>query len=238
MLHFCWPTAFSSWENFQLLFDVSDVEDEASTEQFLRNEEKQEIISMMHKILQPMMLRRIKADVLKDLPPKREYVLYAPLTKEQTALYRVIADKKQDAREYLQKTLVAQLSAEKKDSASEEPRPSLELATRRNRKRKSSPCSDSTGTRSAKSSRLSTPLTSADGQIPRFRASLADADSDEDLLDDDEFEAKLLKEHEEKFGEKLASALNLVPAGDKKKAADTCTLLAPVPCRGRELTWF
>lgn len=111
MLHFCWPNAFKNWDNFQHLFDFSDLQDDKTTEQFLQNEEKQEIVSMMHRILQPMMLRRVKADVLKDLPPKREYVLYAPLTDEQTTLYKVLTDNTQDTREYLRNKLFDRLTS-------------------------------------------------------------------------------------------------------------------------------
>jgi ATP-dependent DNA helicase len=45
------------------------------------------IISSLHAILKPFLLRRVKADVMIDLPPKKEYVLYAPLTMRQREAY-------------------------------------------------------------------------------------------------------------------------------------------------------
>lgn len=39
-------------------------------------EAKEQIIHQLHKILRPFMLRRLKADVEKSLPPKTETILY------------------------------------------------------------------------------------------------------------------------------------------------------------------
>lgn len=57
-----------------------------------------EVVSTLHAILKPFLLRRLKADVA-DLPPKKEYVLYAPLTKGQKEIYEQIVSG--DIREYL-----------------------------------------------------------------------------------------------------------------------------------------
>ena len=50
----------------------------------------QTIISQLHAILKPFLLRRIKADVECNLPPKKEYVLYAPLTEKQKSVYEAV----------------------------------------------------------------------------------------------------------------------------------------------------
>jgi len=56
------------------------------------SERSSQIISSLHAILKPFLLRRVKADVEIDLPPKKEYVLYAPLTMPQREAYnRVVA---------------------------------------------------------------------------------------------------------------------------------------------------
>lgn len=57
-----------------------------------------EVVSTLHAILKPFLLRRLKADVT-DLPPKKEYVLYAPLTKGQKEIYEQIVSG--GIREYL-----------------------------------------------------------------------------------------------------------------------------------------
>ena len=47
-----------------------------------------EIVGSLHSILKPFLLRRLKADVEVNLPPKKEYVLYAPLTQDQVEVYQ------------------------------------------------------------------------------------------------------------------------------------------------------
>ena len=47
----------------------------------------------LHDILKPFMLRRLKEDVEKRLPPKKETKLYVGLTKMQKDYYKSILDK-------------------------------------------------------------------------------------------------------------------------------------------------
>ncbi|KAI0459529.1 SNF2 family N-terminal domain-containing protein [Xylaria acuta] len=110
LLHFLMPETFLDWEAFEVWFDFSDLQDEEGTAQFIEDEENQSLVSKIHKVLQPLLLRRIKADVAAYLPKKREYVLYAPMTKEQTDLYNVVNDKKTDTRAYLENKVVERLT--------------------------------------------------------------------------------------------------------------------------------
>ncbi|RYP03777.1 hypothetical protein DL764_004889 [Monosporascus ibericus] len=110
LLHFLMPETFLDWEAFEVWFDFSDLQDEEGTEQFIEDRESQDLVAKIHKVLQPLLLRRIKADVASYLPKKREYVLYAPMTKEQTDLYNVISDKKVDTRSYLENKVVERLT--------------------------------------------------------------------------------------------------------------------------------
>lgn len=110
LLHFLMPETFLDWEAFEVWFDFSDLQDEEGTTQFIEDKESQDLVSKIHKVLQPLLLRRIKADVANYLPKKREYVLYAPMTKEQTDLYNVIGDKKTDTRAYLEGKVVERLT--------------------------------------------------------------------------------------------------------------------------------
>ena len=48
------------------------------------------LINMLHTILRPFLLRRLKADVETNLPPKKEYVLYAPLSVKQREVYDAV----------------------------------------------------------------------------------------------------------------------------------------------------
>ncbi|KAI0888735.1 SNF2 family N-terminal domain-containing protein [Annulohypoxylon maeteangense] len=110
LLHFLMPETFLDWEAFEVWFDFSDLQDEEGTTQFIEDKQSQDLVSKIHKVLQPLLLRRIKADVANYLPKKREYVLYAPMTKEQTDLYNVIGDKKTDTRSYLESKVVERLT--------------------------------------------------------------------------------------------------------------------------------
>lgn len=48
------------------------------------------VADQLHQILRPFLLRRLKVDVDQHLPPKKEYLLHAPLTSEQKELYDVV----------------------------------------------------------------------------------------------------------------------------------------------------
>ncbi|KXJ85825.1 SNF2 family DNA-dependent ATPase [Microdochium bolleyi] len=237
LLHFLMPETFMDWEAFEVWFDFSDLQDEEGTEQFIEDKESQDLVSKIHKVLQPLLLRRIKADVAHWLPKKREYVLFAPMTKEQTDLYNVINDKNSDTRTYLESKVVERLtetantpagsrkssrqssragsvaSKEKATPAKENafsrmmsktrgPVPKIEhpaTPARSSSKRKVSPSSEASAPKSTKSSRQSTPATSSRprGRSRKTRVSYATKDdSDDDQLDDEEFEAKLAEQLE------------------------------------------
>src|SRR5690348_11602512 len=72
------PDIFASAEQFDEWFNL-EVEDE---------EAKRNMISQLHKILRPFMLRRLKVDVAKGLPPKTETILMVGMSKMQKQLYK------------------------------------------------------------------------------------------------------------------------------------------------------
>ena len=53
-------------------------------------EAKQRMIGQLHKLLRPFMLRRLKADVEKSLPPKSETILFTGMSAVQKNLYRQV----------------------------------------------------------------------------------------------------------------------------------------------------
>jgi ATP-dependent DNA helicase len=55
-------------------------------------EESTKIISKLHAILDPFLLRRLKCDVEISLPAKRVFVVYASLTESQIRYNKLIAD--------------------------------------------------------------------------------------------------------------------------------------------------
>ncbi|KAK1375866.1 CHD3-type chromatin-remodeling factor PICKLE-like [Heracleum sosnowskyi] len=75
LMHFLDAGKFGSLEEFQEEF--KDI-----------NQEEQ--ISRLHKMLAPHLLRRVKKDVMKELPPKRELILRVDLSSKQKEYYKAI----------------------------------------------------------------------------------------------------------------------------------------------------
>ena len=90
LLHFLLPEVFNDLDSFERWFDFSSVLDDRHDETGKTSKRKNNLVSTMHAILKPFLLRRVKTDVESSLPKKREYILYAPLTAEQKDLYREI----------------------------------------------------------------------------------------------------------------------------------------------------
>mmetsp|Transcript_24578 Transcript_24578/g.50608 ORF Transcript_24578/g.50608 Transcript_24578/m.50608 type:complete len:1255 (-) Transcript_24578:97-3861(-) len=80
LLNFLVPDVFASAEQFDEWFNL-DIDDA---------DEKNKLISQLHKILRPFMLRRLKADVEKSLPPKTETILFTGMSSMQKKLYKDI----------------------------------------------------------------------------------------------------------------------------------------------------
>jgi SWI/SNF-related matrix-associated actin-dependent regulator of chromatin subfamily A member 5 len=78
LLNFLLPDIFSSSEQFDEWFDL-EIEDADA---------KKEMISQLHKVLRPFMLRRLKSDVAKGLPPKTETLVMVGMSKMQKQLYK------------------------------------------------------------------------------------------------------------------------------------------------------
>jgi ATP-dependent DNA helicase len=283
LLHFLLPTIFTDWEAFESWFDFSDLADEQGTREFITDNMKHDLVKKIHLILQPLLLRRIKQDVAAYLPQKREYVLFAPMTKEQTDLYNVISNKNIDTRAYLENKAVEKITSQatsrkssrtssrssstapgqskasgkpmtlpvrespRKNKASngsiapanafslmmgkrgnpaakQSPTPvkaaePVTTPSRDSKKRKSAPTSAVSETKSARSSRHSTPA-STRGRA-RKGQTYKEADSDEEKMSDDEFEAKLADELDAEDDEG-ASDVSLSP--EEMERAETLEL--------------
>ncbi|XP_015079213.1 CHD3-type chromatin-remodeling factor PICKLE isoform X1 [Solanum pennellii] len=75
LMHFLDAGKFGSLEEFQQEFeDIS----------------QEEQISRLHKMLAPHLLRRVKKDVMKELPPKKELILRVELSSKQKEYYKAI----------------------------------------------------------------------------------------------------------------------------------------------------
>ena len=68
LLNFIFPTIFSEIESFNEIFDLAKQEESKE-----KTEDKNiSLITQLHQILKPFLLRRIKKEVAKELPPKTE----------------------------------------------------------------------------------------------------------------------------------------------------------------------
>lgn len=85
LLNFLLPDVFNDLEVFQRWFDVSEIVDD--NENQISEENRVSIVSNLHNILRPFLLRRLKIDVEKELPPKKEYIIYCNLSKLQRQYY-------------------------------------------------------------------------------------------------------------------------------------------------------
>lgn len=97
LLNFLLPSIFNSVDTFDQWFNKpfaqfgnSSNEDETN---FLSNEERMFIIHRLHELLRPFMLRRVKSEVLDQLPEKVEKILRCELSSWQKELYKQISKK-------------------------------------------------------------------------------------------------------------------------------------------------
>jgi ATP-dependent DNA helicase len=96
LLNFILPDIFDDLDSFQQWFNFDDMNSGENNEGILN---KSSVVTSLHAILKPFLLRRLKVDVEKDLPPKKEYLLYAPLTQSQKDIYQAIVSR--NIRQYL-----------------------------------------------------------------------------------------------------------------------------------------
>ncbi|KAJ1960290.1 putative ATPase, partial [Dipsacomyces acuminosporus] len=90
LLNFLLPDIFDDLESFQNWFDFNDINEQEGQSRILSEEYQNNIITKLHHILQPFLLRRLKVDVEKYLPPKREYLISCPMTPLQFEYYQAI----------------------------------------------------------------------------------------------------------------------------------------------------
>lgn len=172
MLHFLLPEVFNDLDSFQNWFNFSSVLDESGQKDLIEKR-KRKLVSTMHAILKPFLLRRVKTDVESEMPRKREYILYAPLTPEQKELYLAVIHG--SGRQYLEGKAVERIESK---NGSSNPSRSQSL------KRRANGSGVSTPNKSLKSSRDSTPGAGLPSRRRKGRKSMKE-------MSDKEFNAKL-----------------------------------------------
>uniref|UniRef100_K1RZF1 Lymphoid-specific helicase n=1 Tax=Magallana gigas TaxID=29159 RepID=K1RZF1_MAGGI len=93
LLNFLLPEIFDDLGSFEMWFDVERLSLENAEEKIVKEEQQKNILSMLHQILTPFMLRRLKQDVELKLPPKKELLVYAPMSSLQQEYYTSTVDK-------------------------------------------------------------------------------------------------------------------------------------------------
>uniref|UniRef100_A0A8C8D3T4 Proliferation-associated SNF2-like protein n=1 Tax=Oncorhynchus tshawytscha TaxID=74940 RepID=A0A8C8D3T4_ONCTS len=91
LLNFLLPEVFDDLKSFESWFDIDTIGSDAKN--VVANEREQNILHMLHQILTPFLLRRLKSDVTLEVPPKKEIVVYAPLTVKQESFYTAVVNK-------------------------------------------------------------------------------------------------------------------------------------------------
>ncbi|KAF5351509.1 hypothetical protein D9758_007190 [Tetrapyrgos nigripes] len=99
LLNFILPDIFNDLNSFQQWFNLPTMQNSLELSQMSK------VIDMLHGILKPFLLRRLKVDVESSLPPKKEYVLYAPLSVSQREAYDEVLNG--SLRRYLLKGAIA-----------------------------------------------------------------------------------------------------------------------------------
>lgn len=204
---------FNDLGSFESWFDFSSVLDNRG-QQSVVERRKRNLVSTMHAILKPFLLRRVKTDVETSLPKKREYVLYAPLTPEQKDLYVEIMNG--SSRTYLEEKAAERINARNGTPKTSRPE-SL--------KRKASSNGSSSPNKSLKSSRETTPgSTLSSGRRRRGRLSYKE-------VSDREFSARLRRleqgiESEPEQSEQSESELEKIEKAKTAQLASKHTLSA------------
>lgn len=91
LLNFLLPDVFDDLKSFESWFDITSLSETA--EDIIAKEREQNVLHMLHQILTPFLLRRLKSDVALEVPPKREVVVYAPLCNKQEIFYTAIVNR-------------------------------------------------------------------------------------------------------------------------------------------------
>ncbi len=99
LLNFLLPSIFNSVDTFDQWFNRpfaqfgNSNKDDSEENSGLTNEERMFIIHRLHELLRPFMLRRVKSEVLDQLPEKVEKILRCELSSWQKELYKQISRK-------------------------------------------------------------------------------------------------------------------------------------------------
>eukprot|EP01025_Chloroclados_australasicus_P061699 TRINITY_DN8110_c3_g1_i2.p1 TRINITY_DN8110_c3_g1~~TRINITY_DN8110_c3_g1_i2.p1 ORF type:complete len:1007 (+),score=121.42 TRINITY_DN8110_c3_g1_i2:328-3021(+) len=83
LLNYLIPEVFSDADKFEEWFGMGDGD----------KEKEAEVVQQLHKVLRPFLLRRVKSDVERGLPPKKETILKIGMSELQRTYYKMLLQK-------------------------------------------------------------------------------------------------------------------------------------------------
>ncbi|XP_040577112.1 lymphoid-specific helicase [Lepeophtheirus salmonis] len=92
LLNFLMPEIFNDLNMFQSWFSVEKIQANEN-DSISMSERETKVLTTLHQILSPFLLRRIKSDIELKIPPKKEVLVYCPMTAYQTNLYKATINK-------------------------------------------------------------------------------------------------------------------------------------------------
>eukprot|EP00908_Phaeocystis_cordata_P020806 Transcript_32471.p1 GENE.Transcript_32471~~Transcript_32471.p1 ORF type:complete len:713 (+),score=429.90 Transcript_32471:67-2205(+) len=92
LLNFLLPSIFDDLDSFQAWFDF-DFSEEGTEEKVMKGEMQDGVVTKLHQILRPFLLRRLKADVELSVPKKYEYILFGWMSEWQQGMYQDLINK-------------------------------------------------------------------------------------------------------------------------------------------------
>jgi ATP-dependent DNA helicase len=93
LLNFILPQIFTSREEFESWFDLSGKQCNGMKQEEIEEKRRVQVISKLHLILRPFLLRRLKEEVEQSLPKKKEIILYADMTEHQKQIQEHLVNK-------------------------------------------------------------------------------------------------------------------------------------------------
>lgn len=94
LLNFLMSEIFDDLRVFESWFNAKNMDtDKSEAERIVMQEKQNNILSTLHQILTPFLLRRVKADVDLKIPPKKEVLVYCPMSQKQQDMYEAIVNR-------------------------------------------------------------------------------------------------------------------------------------------------
>jgi ATP-dependent DNA helicase len=94
LLNFVNPAIFDDLSVFQSWFGFKDIGQKhkggMGEQDILLEQRKNQTVSKLHDILRPFLLRRVKIDVLSEMPPKKEVIVYSGMSRLQLGYAELI----------------------------------------------------------------------------------------------------------------------------------------------------